>query len=321
MSPVTAPAESRPPQALGPRAGGMNGAGGRRPSPESRRDFAMSNAEPKLIGCLCTQERLESPAFRRWAERLGVPAGTLHRKHWEWCYIAQALHERGLLAPGRRGLGFGVGTEPLAALFASYGCEIVATDLDLDRAKAIGWTDTNEHAASLEALNAQGLCPRADFERLASFRVVDMNDIPDDLTGFDFTWSSCSFEHLGSIRKGQAFIENQMACLRPGGVAVHTTEFNVSSNDATLDDFGTVLFRHRDIEWLADRLRAAGHAIELDYDTGSGVADGFVDVPPYGQHPHLKLKILDYVSTSIGLIVEKRPSLLGRLVRSIRRVA
>ena len=53
----------------------------------------------------------------------------LHRKIWEFCFIAQALDERGMLARGRRGLGFAVGTEPLPAMFASRGCAIVATDL------------------------------------------------------------------------------------------------------------------------------------------------------------------------------------------------
>jgi hypothetical protein len=66
--------------------------------------------------------------FRTWAEKVrpawdpersGKPVPS-HRKLWEWCYIAQVLWERGLLQPGRPGLGFGVGHEPLAALFASF---------------------------------------------------------------------------------------------------------------------------------------------------------------------------------------------------------
>ena len=52
----------------------------------------------------------------------------LHRKMWEWLFIAEALRERGMLAAGRSGLGFGVGQEPLVALFAAAGCDVVATD-------------------------------------------------------------------------------------------------------------------------------------------------------------------------------------------------
>ena len=51
-----------------------------------------------------------------------------HRKLWEYVMICQALWERGMLRAGRRGCGFGVGQEPLPALFASLGCEVLAAD-------------------------------------------------------------------------------------------------------------------------------------------------------------------------------------------------
>ncbi len=75
-----------------------------------------------------------------------------------------------------------------------------------------------------------------------------MNDIPGDLEGFDFNWSSCSFEHLGSIEKGINFLMNQLKTLKPGGWAVHTTEFNVSSDDKTIESGDTVVYRKKDIE-------------------------------------------------------------------------
>src|ERR1700684_3063496 len=85
---------------------------------------------------LCSAESLRSPALVAWADRLRPLWAAdgdqrevmLHRKMWEWLIIAAALRERGMLAAGRRGLGFGVGQEPLVALFAAEGCEVVATD-------------------------------------------------------------------------------------------------------------------------------------------------------------------------------------------------
>src|SRR5206468_7166259 len=139
--------------------------------------------------------------------------------------------------------------------FASFGCQIVATDQAEEAALAGGWIDTGQHATSLQALNERFICPPNQFKRLVSFRHVDMNAIPSDLKGFDFTWSSCAFEHLGSIKMGLRFLENQMACLRPGGIAVHTTEFNLSSNTKTIKRGTVVLFRRRDIEKVAARLR------------------------------------------------------------------
>ena len=62
---------------------------------------------------LCSAESLRSPALRAWAERLRPmwAAGDdardvmLHRKMWEWLFIAEALRERGMLAAGPAGRG------------------------------------------------------------------------------------------------------------------------------------------------------------------------------------------------------------------------
>jgi hypothetical protein len=141
-----------------------------------------------------------------------------------------------------------------------------------------------------------------------------MNHIPDDLRGYDFTWSTCSFEHCGSLELGLRFLERQMECLRPGGVAVHTTEFNLSSNDDTLAEGPCVIFRLRDIEDVCRRLTEQGHHVEpLDLDPGSDELDRFVDPPPYyesakepyGRIKHLRLSLAGYASTSIGLIIRK----------------
>jgi hypothetical protein len=256
---------------------------------------------------------LTSPAFLAWADRLrpawdhdasGVPV-YVHRKLWEWLFIVQALSERDMLRPGRRGIGFGVGHDPLVALFASLGCEIVASDLDVESATRQGWVETDQHAASLADLNPHGLCRPETFAARVTFRPIDMNAIPDDLAGFDFSWSACALEHLGTLERAQVFLSNQMRCLKPAGVAVHTTEFNVSSNWATLESGPTVLFRQRDVEALARRLRRQGHRIAIDLDPGGSLADGHVDTPPYTT-THLKVKVGEFVATSLGLIVEKR---------------
>jgi hypothetical protein len=73
----------------------------------------------------CTVRQFQSPVFQKWCARIKWPLDHVHRKGWEWCYIAQALRERGMLQPGKRGLGFAVGREPLVDLFASHGCEIM----------------------------------------------------------------------------------------------------------------------------------------------------------------------------------------------------
>jgi len=254
---------------------------------------------------VCRQADFETPWFAWWAGSLGERL-RYHRKLWEFVFVAQALHERGLLRMGARGLGFGVGQEPLPAYFAARGCRVVATDLEPEEAARIGWTETAQHAASLEALKRPHLCPPHVLTERVAFRTVDMTAIPSDLTGFDFCWSACALEHLGSIAAGLDFIESSLETLRPGGIAVHTTEFNLTSDEATVDHQGTVLFRARDLRGLADRLTAAGHHVApLDLKPGDAPLDRHLDLAPYRPEPHLKLALEGFETTSVGFIVTR----------------
>lgn len=253
----------------------------------------------------CRQTDFETPWFSYWSERLGERL-RYHRKLWEFVFIAQALHERRQLRAGARGLGFGVGREPLAAYFASRGCRITGTDLAPDQAADAGWTATDQHAEGKAALVRPDLCDPEVFDAAVDFRVVDMNAIPDDLTGYDFCWSACALEHLGSLEAGMAFIERSIDTLQPGGFAIHTTELNLTSDERTLETGGTVLYRRRDLTALAERLTAAGHVVApLDFDAGSGPVDSFVDIPPYLPEPHLRLALAGFATTSVGIIVQK----------------
>lgn len=232
-----------------------------------------------------------------------------HRRLWEFIFIVQTLYERGCIEKGKRGLGFAVGTEPLPALFAKWGCDILATDLNLDQADHLGWVEAGEHSHDdIERLNRFGICPPKEFLSRVSYQNVDMNAIDADLKNFDFCWSTCAFEHLGSIENGLAFVRNSLKTLRPGGVAVHTTDLNLSSDTETLDNNPyAVIYRRRDIRRLFDELTAEGHEVlPLDFSSGSGPADSFVDLPPYYRKKmHLKYFNSPYIVTSIGLVVRK----------------
>ena len=259
----------------------------------------------RTTSSLCTFDQLDSPRFRHWSAALREP-WRAHRKLWELAYICETLDERGMLQPGRRGLGFAVGAEKLPALFAARGVQITATDLPSDDERNRQWAQTGQWVGNLASLSHPEICPEQAFRDNVSYRPVDMNAIPDDVTGYDFTWSTCSFEHCGSIELGLRFLEEQMRCLAPGGIAVHTTEFNLSSNDSTVMDGGCVIFRLKDIEWIVAALRDAGHDVEpLDLSTGKRELDRYVDAAPYSQDRHLRLDLWGYASTSIGLIIRK----------------
>lgn len=277
-------------------------------SGRSAKDMQTVEGSPNLeapVSQACTQAQMESEIYAQSCAQFKEKPW-LHRKQWEFVYIHQCLEVNGMLQSGRSGLGFGVGGEPLPALFASKGVSVLGTDLDPQHAQGLGWIETDQHAASKSAMNNRGICEADVFDELVDFRSMDMNAIDPSLHGqFDFCWSACALEHLGSIAKGLKFIENSIACLRPGGIAVHTTEFNCSSNTSTLDNTSTVLFRKRDFERLGRRLARKGHELSFNFDIGDQPADQHIDVPPYTQEPHLKLQIAEWTTTSFGILVRK----------------
>ena len=194
-----------------------------------------------------------------------------HRKLWEFVYIAQAIWAAGKLTRGAAGLGFGCGREPLPSLFAKYGATILATDMSQDNEQSVAWVKTNQHSSEVSALRRRNICPDDDLLNNISFRPVDMNNIDADLSGkFDFCWSACALEHLGSISKGLQFIRNSLDTLRLGGVAVHTTEFTFDTETAH-QVWQTVPYTKDHLVEFADSLRREGFTVaELDLSSGDG---------------------------------------------------
>ncbi len=279
---------------------------GRKP-PRPLRPYVLREpatmADP--VSQMCTASQFEEPTYLRWCERLGVGVHW-HRKQWEFIYILQVLETQHALRPGSRGLGFGVGVEPLPSLMAVLGCDVTATDLASHDRRAQIWSETGQHGSVLDQLRWPSICPEEVFRAHVRFEPADMTRIPDHLRDFDYTWSSCAYEHLGSIDAGLDFFEESLGCLRPGGIAVHTTELNLTSNGRTVDAGETVLFRRRDFERLAQRLIKAGHQVlPIKYDMGDRPLDVHIDVAPYSSDNHLKLALAEYVTTSFGMAVRK----------------
>jgi hypothetical protein len=238
----------------------------------------MSGPEPTFPGLgsqACTDNQMRTKHYRVWADRLRTDDVYVHRKQWEWFFIAQALLENGALVHGAKGLGFGVGSEPMAAWFAAQGCTIVATDYPGgDHADA--WSSTGELARSVADLNVAGICPDDDFARLVTYRAIDMRDLSTVEEGFDFSWSSCVIEHLGSIEATLRFLVDHLDKLRPGAISVHTTELNLSSATETISTGPTVLLRQNDFVELEQRLDGRAAVIPFNWNTGHNPNDRFV---------------------------------------------
>ena len=268
--------------------------------------FSPEAGEPTLAAPnsqLCTAAQFAEPLYARWCEILREPP-TRHRKQWEYIYILQVLETRGLLRPGVRALGFGVGNDPLTAILASRGVEVVATDLPADDRAASGWIATGQHAPALEQLNGRAICDPATFARNVRFEPADMRDFAGRFEGFDFVWSCCALEHLGTLAAGAAFVLRALDTIKPGGLAVHTTEYNIRNGWRTRRRGATVLYRRRDLERLFARAATSGFVTYADWGTGDQAIDAHVDLPPYRFDPHIRLLFRGYPITSFGLVLE-----------------
>ncbi len=245
-----------------------------------------------LRSSVCTFAQLRSPDFQSWCGLMGRGNARPHRKDWELAFIAQALFERSYF--GKSGIGFGVGHEPLPALLAEHGCGIMATDMP---ANVEAWE--GQHCESASGLARYDKLSESEKARL-SFRGVDMRSFPPDLGQFDFCWSTSALEHLGSLEAGEEFIRKSLACLRPGGMAVHVTEHAIFPVNKLPETGGTVWYSSERLKALMAKYQGG---LLLDY--GHSPEDFYVDHPPYGGPAHLKLMTDGFVATSVALIIAK----------------
>jgi 2-polyprenyl-3-methyl-5-hydroxy-6-metoxy-1,4-benzoquinol methylase len=176
----------------------------------------------------CSTADMLHPRYRELCSLILSPL-VFHRKMWEWIFVMHHLFEARVIARGNRGICFGVGSESLPALFAGHGATITATDAPPEVIESSVWTESGQHAASRDSLRNQQLCPNDQFDDLVTFRYCDINAIDVELSDFDFAWSSCCFEHLGSIEAGMQFVINCVEkCLKPGGLQPATRPHRTS---------------------------------------------------------------------------------------------
>lgn len=236
--------------------------------------------------------------------------GRLHRKIWEWAYIAQAVTELGHMEAGRRALGFGVGNEPLPALFARAGLDVLATDQPAEAGDH--WDRIGQLTRGISELAQEHIVPIEQLRRQVTVREVDMNQLPDDLGTFDVVWSACVIEHLGSPARGLEFVLDSCELLRPGGVAVHTTELELTRRDESADYGHCAVYRREELLEFADRLHAAGYEADFNFHVSmDSPADRWISLALTPEHDvlpdlaHLKLVVGDSVSTSYGISIRK----------------
>ncbi|WP_165070749.1 hypothetical protein [Desulfovibrio sp. ZJ200] len=285
----------------------------KRPIPESPGIYHLNSK-------VSTQEDIESDWSRYWIRELGKDFN-FHRKNWEQSYVLQVLFEHGMLQEGKKGLGLGCGREPLPSYLIKRGCEITAGDKPGEDNNG-DWVKGGQYTESLSDLFYEHLVDITTFKSKLELRYVDLTQIPPELFGlYDFCWSVCVIEHIGSIQAGLDFLKNSLNLLKPGGISVHTTEFNFLDTPQTIDNCGSVLFKKEHIEYLVEEIgKLGGEVIGADFSYGNKIFDLYIDNPPYFHQeieginikyppysvPHIKLLIDGFPATCFGVIIKKK---------------
>jgi hypothetical protein len=269
---------------------------------------------------LCNYEDFLTEEYEQFCNLISEQK-RIHRKQWEFYIIyKKLLHHLGNFNK-KKGLGFAVGQEALVPLFLNLNADITASDLDTCDTESSGWINTNQHISNgFNKYVSSGYITNEVLSK-CKFEFINMNNIPNRflMQDYDFIWSSCALEHLGSIENGLNYIINSLKCLKKGGIAVHTTEYNFKSNDITLETRGCVSYRKKDIEYLISKIVNLGYYVEpINYNRNDNAINNHVDEFPYiGStsaiffdsnnynllKSHINLNIEGHCSTSIYIVI------------------
>lgn len=157
-----------------------------------------------------------------------------HRKQWEFALIFLALREAGKLAPGKLGLSMGGGRELIAYALAPHVQHLTITDLYETNTS---WTCARTDDPDAFIKNNKPF--PVDDAKLNAVR-MDMRDLQFPDGTFDFCYSTCAVEHIGTREDFLKHLNEVARVLKDDGIYVFTTE--VSFDDTTVADEHNYIF-------------------------------------------------------------------------------
>ena len=270
---------------------------------------------------LCNYEDFLTNDYEEFCNLIGEQK-KIHRKQWEFYVIYKKLLEYLGDFNCKKGLGFAVGQEVIVPLFLNLNADITASDLNPNDSDSLAWINSNQHISNGFDKYVDSGYIKKDILNKCKFDFINMNNIPSKylMNEYNFIWSSCALEHLGSLQNGFNYIINSLKCLKKGGIAVHTTEYNFKSNDNTLETSGCVSYRKKDIEWLISEIEKLGYYIEpINFNRNDNIVNNYIDPFPYiGStsaiffdvnnydilKSHINLNIEGHCSTSIYIVIQ-----------------
>ena len=174
----------------------------------------------KAFSKLCDATDWFDPAFERIIRAELEEEPRFHRKQWEFVQIFRTLESLGFLNGQSRGLSMGGGEERLLYAVARRAGHLTVTDLcESDSAWAGARTDDPDRSLKAAA-------PFAVDPSCLTARRMDMRTLEFDDASFDFCYSSCAIEHIGTYHDFLEHLQEVRRVLKDDGVYVLTTEFH-----------------------------------------------------------------------------------------------
>ena len=202
---------------------------------------------------VATATQLREPVAGSWLARMR-PKGSSGPEHWRKIYTLQTLRRYGMLEEGAIGLGFEPSPSGVPAALAAMHTNVTTV------LPTRGGPHPNIEAVKRD-LAGRAPCDKDLFDANVRVRVASWRRIPDDLANFDFIWSARANERLYTVASAISFIEESMACLRPGGLAVHVMSYDLSPSGRSVPSSERMLLQQGDVERIALLLVSRGHEV------------------------------------------------------------
>ena len=174
----------------------------------------------KPFSKLCDATDWFDPEFERIIRAELEEEPRFHRKQWEFVQIFRTLQALGFLNAKSRGLSMGGGEERLLYAVARHVGHLTVTDL-YESSSAWDGARTDNPDRSLKAAAPFAIDPSRLTARRMDMRALEFED-----ASFDFCYSSCAIEHIGTYDDFLEHLQQVRRVLKDDGVYVLTTEFH-----------------------------------------------------------------------------------------------
>jgi SAM-dependent methyltransferase len=254
--------------------------------------------EVPSLNKVCRGADAGNALWRQGYEDLGFSPNpeVFHRKIWEFNQALYGLKTLKRLAPGATALGIGCGHEELMYFLANRVRRVIATDL------YEGTWIGGESDADVLAHPAK-YAPFKYREDHLEVRRMDALALSADDESVDFVFCLSSIEHFGKLSDKLQALREMFRILKPGGVAVLTTE-------VVLNRLGRGS-QYFPIETLTGLVARAGfeltHAPDLRVEQEYAAKPLALPMDTFVS-PHVVLRNFNTIYTSVALFLMKPAS-------------